>query len=251
VVRVSSDGLAYRSPEIWSNKSVLSLSQKSFPEGSTLPQNTEPGRFPTIVDQYAALATSDAVIASLKRQRLIAPRAGETAPLPIAAAALPSAVTGAATPLLELTAVGKSPAAATRLAVRATDTFISIVKARQQEAGIPESRRVQLDIVTRAGVPRILIPRKMTKAMFILVAGVALVVAAAFIRDNIKRKDDSKRGGPAYQLEAAPSLDSLGPREAAAPAPDAVFGDNQAARPTEADLAADVGPLTIRRRSSG
>ena len=86
--------------------------------------------------------------------------------------------------------------------------------------------------------------------MFILLAGIALVVAAAFIRDNMKRGDDSKRGGPPYQLEAAPNLDSLETREADASAPDPVFGDDQADR-AEADFAADGGSVTFRRRSSG
>jgi hypothetical protein len=76
-------------------------------------------------------------------------------------------------------------------------------------------------------------------------------VAAAFIRDNMKRNDDSMQGGAPYQLEAAPSLDPHETREADAPAPDLVFGDDQAARPAEAGLAADGGPLTIHRRSSG
>ena len=78
VVRVSSDGLAYRKAETWSNASVLVLSQERFPEGrSALPPNTDANRFPALVDQYAALATSDAVIASLKRQGVLDPGVGE------------------------------------------------------------------------------------------------------------------------------------------------------------------------------
>ena len=151
-------------------------------------------------------------------------------------------MTGGPTPLVELTAVGATPEAATRLAIRATATFINFVKSRQQRAGIPKDRRVGLEIVTRAGVPRILVPRKKTTPMFIFLAGFSIVVAAAFIRDNMQRGGDSKRGGPPYQLEAAPNLDSLGRREADASAPGPVFGDNEAARPTEADLAETVGP---------
>ena len=37
VVRVSSDGFAYRKPVIWTNKSVVNLSQESFPEGFCAP----------------------------------------------------------------------------------------------------------------------------------------------------------------------------------------------------------------------
>jgi capsular polysaccharide biosynthesis protein len=251
VVRVSSDGLAYRKPEIWSNASVLVLSQKSFPEGSSsLPPNTDPNRFATIVDQYAALATSDEVIASLKRQGLLKPDAGETADLPITATAVPSVLTGAATPLLKLSAVAESPTAATRLAIRATDTFIKFVKARQEHAGIPQHKRIQLEILTRAGVPQLIGPRKKTTPIFIFVACLTIVVAAAFIRDNMRRDNDAERGVPPIQLEAAP-LDSLERPEADAPAPNPVFRGDRAAGPGAADPAADVPSVIRPRQSSG
>ena len=251
VVRLSSDGLAYRKAETWSNASVLVLSQESFPEGrSALPPNTDPSRFAAIVDQYAALATSDAVIASLKRQGLLEPDAGGTEAPPIVATAVPSTVTGTATPLLRLTAAAESPAAATRLVIRATDTFINFVKTRQQDAGIPKDQRVELQILTRAGVPELIGPRKKTTPIFILLAGLTIVVAAAFIRDNMQRDDDAKRGVLPYQLEAAPVLDSLETPEADAPAPDPVFRGDRADRPADADPA-DVASVTIPRRSSG
>jgi hypothetical protein len=248
-VRVSSDGLAYRKAETWSNSSVLVLSQESFPEGrSAVPPNTEPGWFAALVDQYAALATSDQVIASLKRQGVLEPGAGAREGLPIAATAVPSVVTGAATPLLRLTAAAESPAAATRLVIRATDTFINFVRSRQEAAGIPENQRVALRILTRAGVPELTGPRKQTTPIFILLAGLTIVVAAAFIRDNMQRD-------PPYQLEAAPVVDpvvgAFETPEADTPAPDPVFRGDQAAPAAEADTAADVGSVTIRRRSSG
>ena len=168
---------------------------------------------------------------------------------------MPSTVTGTATPLLRLTAVAESPAAATRLVIRATDTFINLVKTRQQHAGIPKNQRVELDILTRAGVPELIGPRKKTTPIFILLAGLTIVVAAAFIRDNMQRDDDAKRGVPPYQLEAAPVLDpvldSLETLEADAPAPDPVFRRDEAARLAEADHAADVASVTLPRRSSG
>ena len=236
IVRVSSDGLAYRKSETWSNASVLVLSQESFPEGrSALPPNMDPTRFAAIVDQYAALATSDAVIASLKRKGLLKGDAGESAAPAIAATAVPSTVTGSATPLLKLTAVAESPAAATRLVIGATDTFINFVKTRQQDAGIRKDQRVELEILTRASVPELIGPRKKTTAIFILLAGFSIAVAAAFIRDNMQRDDDAKRGVPPYQLEAAPVLDSLETPEAVASAPDPVFRGHEAARPADAD----------------
>ena len=239
VVRVSSDGLAYRKPETWSNASVLVLSQESFPEGrSALPPNTDTSRFAALVDQYAALATSDAVIASLRKQGLLEPGAGGTVAPPISAAAVPSTVTGSATPLLKLTAVAQSPAAATRLANRATDTFINFVKSRQRAVGIPEKQRVEVVIVNSPGVPELIGPRKKTTPIFILLAGLTIVVAAAFIRDNMQRGGGgAKRSGPPYQLEAAPLLDPLETPEADAPAPDPLFRGDEAVRTADADPA--------------
>lgn len=241
-MRVSSDGLAYRKAETWSNTSVLVLSQESVPEGgSELPPN---------VDEYAALATSDEVIASLKRQGLLTPDAGEISELPIAASAVPSAVTGALTPLLELTAVGESPAAATRLVVRATNTFINVVKSHQQDSGLPQHQRVRIEIVRGAGVPELIGPRKKTTPIFILIAGLTIVVAAAFIRDNMQRDDDTQRGVPPFQLETAP-LDAPEAPEAEMRAPDPVIRGEQAVGPAEADPAADVRSVIRPRRSSG
>jgi hypothetical protein len=104
-------------------------------------------------------------------------------------------------------------------------------------------------------VPELTGPRKKTTPIFILLAGLTVVVAAAFIRDNMQRDDDAKRGGPPYQLEAAPVSDPIvGPLktpEADAPAPNPVFRGDQAARPAEADPSADVESVAIPRRSSG
>jgi capsular polysaccharide biosynthesis protein len=253
VVRVSSDGLAYRQGETWSNTSVLALSQKNFPEGSAVsPESADPARFSQIVDQYAALVSSDEVVASLKRQGLLEPHAGETRNLPFAATAVPSAVTGAPTALLKVTAIGKSPAAATRLVTRTTDTFINVVKSRQETAGIPENRRVGLEILTRAGVPKLIGPRKKTTPMFILFAVLTIVVVAIFIRDNMQRADQVEPGVPPHQLEAAPDLDHVDRSERDAPAaPDPVFRREGAGRPAEGEPRAEAGSVTIPRRSSG
>jgi hypothetical protein len=234
-VRVSSDGLAYRKAETWSNESVLAL-------------NTDLDRFPALVDQYAALATSDQVIVSLVRQGLLDPDAAQGGELPIAATAVPSAVTGAPTPLLQLTAEGESPAAATRLVIGATDTFINVVKTRQ--AGVPRNQHVGIEILTRARGPELTGPRKKTTPIFILLAGLTIVVAAAFIRDNMQRDDDARRGISPFQLEAAP-LDPSEMLEADAPAPDPVFRGDQSPGPAEADPAADVPSVIRPRQSSG
>ena len=53
-------------------------------------------------------------------------------------------------------------------------------------------------------MPELIGPRKKTTPIFILLAGITIVVAAAFIRENMERGHDAKRGVPPYQVEAAP-----------------------------------------------
>jgi hypothetical protein len=251
VVRVSSDGVAYRKPQVWSNASTLALSQANFPEGrSELPPNAQPDRFAGLVDQYAALVTDDEVIAALKRQGLLKPDAGLTEALPIAATAMPSAVTGAPTPLLKITASAKTPAEATRLTTLTTDTFIKVVEARQIAADIPLRVRIQVDIVTRAGVPELIGPRSKTTPMIVFLAGLTVVVAAAFIRDNMQQRE------PRHQVEAAPDADPVldalrNSREAPPPPQDARFGTDHTEHTAEPETQGDVESMPFPRRSSG
>ena len=208
-VRVSADGLTYRNPEIWSNEATLELSDPSYPElRSTLPPTADPNRFTTLVEQYVALATSDDVLRSLMKQRLISRRPEESALGAISATSVASPINGAVTPLLKITGMATSPVQATRLTIRATDTLIKVATARQVKAKIPESQRVKLRVSTRASVPKLIGPRSKTSFIIILLGGLTATVAAAFMRDNIQRK---------RQPETAPVFDRL-VREAQPPA---------------------------------
>jgi hypothetical protein len=187
-VRVSADGLSYRKPEIWTNEATLLLSDSSQPQWrSKLPPTVDPNRFTSLVDQYAALATSDAVISSLQRQGLLSSEAEGAKIAAVTATAVASPINGATTPLLKITGTATSPAEATRLTIRATDTFIAVARARQARAGIPVNQRVELRIVNRFGVPKLTVPRSKTTLIIILLAGLTATIAAAFVRDNTQR----------------------------------------------------------------
>jgi hypothetical protein len=208
VFRVSSDGVAYRKPETWSNTALLALSEASFLEGrSELPEDAQPDRFAGLVDSYAARVTSDEVIAALKRQGLLKSDTGAKEELPFAASPVPSAATGAPTPLLKITASGPTAYEATRLTTGVTDTFIRVVQARQIRAGTPPSERIKLDILTRAGVPQLTGPRSRTTPIIVFLACMTAVFAAAFIRDNTQRKEPPRQRKEPHQLEAAPDAD--------------------------------------------
>ena len=200
-VRVSADGLTYRSPEVWANDAMLELSDPTYPElRSTLPPTADPNRFTTLVEQYVALATSDDVLRSLMKQRLISRNPEESTLGAISATSVASPINGAITPLLKITGMASSPAQARRLTIGATDTLIKVATARQVKANIPESQRVKLRISTRASVPKLIGPRSKTTFIIILLGVLTVTVAAAFMRDNVQRKREP---------ETAPVFDRL------------------------------------------
>ena len=208
-VRVSADGLTYRSPEIWSNEATLQLSDPSHPEWrSRLSPTADPNRFTSLVDQYAEYATSDAVVGALRKQGFLSRTALKSGVSGLTATSVASPINGSITPLLKIAGVGASPIEATRLTLRATDAFISVAKARQVRAKIPPSQRVELRIVKRASVPKLVGPRSKTTFIIILLAGLTLTVAAAFIRDNLQRAADRKGdldAAAVFDMDAQPA----------------------------------------------
>lgn len=191
LVRVSPSGISYRSPQIWSNEATLILSQKGFSEGrSVIPQSAPAPeqRFATLVELYTELATSDAIVAALKRQGLLDSEDLKDGKLPIAATAVPTQVGGFPSPVMKITATGETPAEATKLTIGATDAFVKFLTARQAAARIPEAQRVQLRVVKRTAEAKIAEPRSKTPLIVVLLAGLTLTAAAAFVRDNMQRR---------------------------------------------------------------
>jgi hypothetical protein len=253
-VRVSEGGLTFRKPEIWSDEATIVLSGASHPEWrSVLPPTAQPDRFTSLVDLYAELATGDDVMASLRKQGLLRPGAGSLGAGAITATAVHSTFNGTPTPLLKITAMGISPAAARQLAIAATDAFINVVELRQTAANIPQGQRVELRIVKRSGVPMLIQPRSKTTLIIIFLAGLTVTFAAAFIRDNSQRSANREtRPEPATVLDPFQR-----PGETAVLAESELHAaGEQAARSEthEASGESDVGSVTRARwsaRSSG
>jgi hypothetical protein len=197
-VRISSTGVSYRSPQVWSNEATLALSQAGAPELRVRPELTT--QLTTLVDFYAAYATSDAVINGLRREGFLTARDVRGGKLPIAASAVPSPLNSAPTALLKVTASGRTQERATRLTLAATDALIAYVKSRQIEAAIPKRERVELRIVKRSSEPKLIVPRSKSKAILILLAGLSATFAAAFIRDNIRRRPPPGQSGEVTAL---------------------------------------------------
>jgi hypothetical protein len=195
-VQISSGELRYRGSEVWSNEATLSFSPRgSYELRSTIPESAEgsDARVAALVELYAVYATSDPVIRALQKRKLL-PVQGAMTPrsASLKAEVVPS-VFGHPTPLMKLTATGDSPLAATRLTVRATDTFVAYLKSLQDAAGIRENQRVKAQVVDPYQAPKLIEPRSKTGLIAILFAGLIATMAAAFIRDNVQRT--KKRAG--------------------------------------------------------
>jgi hypothetical protein len=200
-VRISPGGFSYRGSETWTNEATLALSQASQPElRSSLGASAQPERFASLIDVYAAFATSDAVIAGLREKGLLTAQDVENGKLPIVATAVPSTANAGPTPLLKVSATGTSPRRATELTIAATNELIGFVGSRQVAAGIPENERVELHVVKQSAEPTLLKSRSMSTPIVILLAGLTVTVAAAFIRDNIQRGRSPLRAGQVTAL---------------------------------------------------
>ena len=73
---------------------------------------------------------------------------------------------------------------------------------------IPPSQRVELRIVKRSGVPKLIGPRSKTTFIIILLAGLTITVAAAFVRENLQRAASRKHEpdtASVYDLEPQPA----------------------------------------------
>ena len=196
VVRVSPSGISYRSPETWSNQATLVLTQEGAPElRSVLPSRpggfstslADTGRFASLIDVYATLATSDAVVGQLKRRGLLTEDDFKGGALPITAAAVPSTV-NAATPMMTITATSLTGPKATKLTLAATKVFLDVLNARQFAAHIPVRDRIQVRVVKSAEAPRLVDPRSKAVPILVFLGGLIATVAVVFTRHNLARR---------------------------------------------------------------
>jgi hypothetical protein len=198
-VRITPSGISYRSPEIWSNEATLVLTQEGAPElRSVLPARpgavsaslADTNRFASLIDVYATLATSDAVVRELKRRELLKDQDLKDGAIPIVAAAVPSTV-NAATPMMTITASARSAAKATTLTHGATNAFLDVLDARQAAAKIPLRDRIQVRVVKSSGAPKLVDPRSKALPILVLFGGLIATAAVAFTRDNVARRGRS------------------------------------------------------------
>lgn len=186
--------LRYRSQEVWQNSSTLLLTQRGFPEGRSIfppvkqplpgedpkpPDYADPGRFAGLTDLYAALATSDDVLALIRRG---GPLTGS-----VGARTVPS-TSGTPTPVLSVFATGPTPEAATNLTRRATAALLQYIQTAQGRAAIPPSQRVDIAVLKASGGAVVLEPRKKTLPVGVFIALLVLTVGLVFALENARQR---------------------------------------------------------------
>jgi hypothetical protein len=194
MVRIGTDGIAYRQQEVWQNQSTLYVTQpRGFPEGRALfppaknpaPGETPPaypfasaGRFASLLDLYAQFVRSDDVKAILRRRG--APQ-GSVDATPVE----PSSRNGLSQ-TLAIFGTGTTPVQATTLTVMGTEALLTYLKRRQDAAGIPDGQRVAINVLDRVGSPVLLQPRKKTLPVIIFLTVLIATVALALVLENAR-----------------------------------------------------------------
>lgn len=192
-VRVSRDGIEYRSQELWQDQGTLLLTQDGFPEGRALfPPAVEPqpgetpklypyagiGRFTSLVDFYAQLATSDPVKRIMLSQ---GPIRGTVLGVPVQ-----PATAGGSSPLISILGRAQSSEEATTMVERGTRALRAYVSKQQQQAGIPANQRVHLRVLKRTDKPVVLEGRKNTLPIVVLLAVLSATLGLAFVLENAR-----------------------------------------------------------------
>ena len=210
-VRISPSGIGYRTNETWINQSTLLVTQTGFHEGRSRGGNapdTGLERFSTLVDLYAALVESDEVVNLLVKRGLVDRKDVVNGELPVVATPVVSP-NGASTPLMTISGSATSAKKATALTVGATRAFIDTLERRQATAGIPPSQRTLVQVVRRSSEPQLTAPRSKSLPIVVLLAGLSATIAAAFVRDNSRRRQPVELGAAQSAEDPTPILATL------------------------------------------
>jgi hypothetical protein len=199
--------LSYRQAETWASEEKLLVTQRGFPWGRTVfpgsvtstqvPGVTAPGsgvfanssRFTELAIFYAQLANSDAVRAIAASRRL--PRGSFFA----RPAVNPNSLGGGALPIIAISGVAATPKAAIKLSTRGSEAFKKYLSSRQRAASIPDSQRVEVQTINRAGTVQILSGRSKTPPIVVFIAVMMAALGITFILENVR---------PRVRLVAAP-----------------------------------------------
>lgn len=202
IARVNVHGnpyVSYRTSELWTSRATLLVTQKQFPEGRSVfqqtippsstktqtfaPQFADPNRFTELTNLYAQLATSDPV------RQLMIKRWGR--PNGIIQAAPAATANGSATlPLLTIAAIAPSPSGAVRLADRAKQAFVDYLEANQASSKIPSEQRVLLEVINQPQKAKLLKGHSKTLPVVVFLTIFFGVFGLALVLENLRPRPE-------------------------------------------------------------
>jgi len=205
LVRVGTDGATYRATELWSSTTRLLVTQTGFPEGRLYAQQppdavhpsvpvADPGRFNNLAILYAELATSDPVRALMRRD---GPMRGKIIATPLVA----GGEFKTQLPMIDLTAIGTSPASAIALAQRGADALTTYIEDEQRASNVPVGDRAVLQQVVRPTRALIFQPRSKTMPIVVFLAVMFVTIGLAFLLENLRPRNRDAGGPPQAKLE--------------------------------------------------
>lgn len=183
--------LAYRGHELWMSHETLLVTQAGGPfvQSNPGPRFSDTGRFSTLAALYARLANSDQV------ERLLLSHHRVPGGVSISASAITDSQVGPL-PLVQITGMGTSQSAAAAMANGASDALRQSISDQQTADNIPNSGRVVLSTVKRAGSTgkiadalggtTLVTGHSKMKPMAVFIGIFGLFVAIAYILENLR-----------------------------------------------------------------
>ena len=165
VARVSSDGLSYRSDEVWKSTTTLLLTRK----GNAF---AAPMAYSPLTDLYSRLANSDVVRRSMLKAG--AHKDWKITATPVA----PTFNPGAVLPVIELAGEAPTPREAVKATVLGRQAFLDYVSEQKGSAGI--------QVLQNATKPTLAVPRSKTLPIIMFLAMLSATFALAFILENVR-----------------------------------------------------------------
>jgi hypothetical protein len=183
LVRVTADGLFWRSSPVYGAHSKLLVTQESFPWGRAAPPSSQ--QPPT-----AELENRAGVLAELARSdkvRRIIRTGGEPLSAQAYGVAQLMSSSGHALPLIEVLGQSASERGAVAIANAVAAALQQYIRAEQNRSRVPASERVELRVVTRAERAEVVQGLKLTTPVLLFLLGSVVTLVFAFARDNLTR----------------------------------------------------------------
>jgi hypothetical protein len=130
---------------------------------------------------YSKLVTSDAVKQIMLRDGPIHGKVGASY-----VSATPNNPSGPPLPLISVLGTGSTAGRATALAERAAKAFLQYVRNEDQTNGIPDQKRVSIQVLNRAEEPVLLKGRSKTLPIVVFLTVMVAVCALAFVLENLR-----------------------------------------------------------------